>query len=65
MRFAIAVQQRRPEEQKMLFDRFVYRGAGAFCNAVTASKEARFYRLVANFAQAFFEVEKTAFEMLG
>jgi len=65
MRFVIAVQQRRPEEQKMLFDRFVYRGAGAFCNAVTASKEARFYRLVANFAQAFFEVEKIAFEMLG
>lgn len=65
MRFAIAVQQRPPEEQKALFDRFVYRGASAFCSAVSASKEARFYRLVANFAQAFFDVEKTAFEMQG
>jgi TorA maturation chaperone TorD len=65
MRFAIAVQQRPPEEQKVLFDRFLSRGAIAFCSAVSASKEARFYHLVANFAQAFFEVEKTAFEMVG
>jgi TorA maturation chaperone TorD len=65
MRFAIAVQQRPAEDQKILFDRFLYRGASAFCSAVTASKEARFYRLVANFAQAFFDVEKTAFEMMG
>jgi TorA maturation chaperone TorD len=65
MRFVIAVQQRPPEEQKILFDRFLYRGASAFCTAVSASKDARFYRLVANFAQAFLEIEKTAFEMLG
>ncbi|MEA3192904.1 MAG: hypothetical protein QOD26_1237 [Betaproteobacteria bacterium] len=65
MRFSIAVQQRSPEEQKLLFDRFLYRGATVFCSAVTASKEARFYRLVANFAQAFLEVEKSAFEMMG
>jgi TorA maturation chaperone TorD len=65
MRFVIAVQQRPPEEQKRLFDRFVYRGASAFCSAVSTSKDARFYRLVANFAQGFFDVEKTAFEMVG
>jgi TorA maturation chaperone TorD len=65
MRFVIAVQQRSPEEQKMLFDRFLYRGASAFCGAVSASKDARFYRLVARFAQAFFDIEKTAFEMMG
>jgi TorA maturation chaperone TorD len=65
MRFVIAVQQRSPEEQKLLFDRFLYRGATAFCSAVTASKEARFYRFVASFAQAFLEIEKTAFEMMG
>jgi TorA maturation chaperone TorD len=65
MRFAIAVQQRSPEDQKILFERFLYRGATAFCSAVTASKEARFYRLVANFAQAFLDIEKTAFEMVG
>ena len=65
MRFVIAVQQRSHEDQKVLFDRYLYRGASAFCSAVTASKESRFYRLVANFAQGFFEIEKTAFEMLG
>jgi TorA maturation chaperone TorD len=65
MRFAIAVQQRHAKDQQILFERFLYRGATAFCSAVNASKEARFYRLVANFAQAFFDVEKTAFEMVG
>jgi len=65
MRFAIAVQQRSPEEQQMFFDRFVYRGAGAFCDAVSASNQARFYKLVARFARAFLDVEKSAFEMAG
>ena len=53
MRFAIAVQHRSPEEQKDYFERFVYRGAMAFCDAVSASPNARFYRLVAQFARAF------------
>lgn len=65
MRFVIAVQQRTPEEQRSFFERFVYRGAAAFCDAVSASKKARFYRLVARFARAFLEVEKAAFEMVG
>ncbi len=65
MRFAIAVQQRPADEQQMFFDRFVYRGAGAFCDAVSASNQARFYRAVARFARAFLEVEKSAFEMAG
>lgn len=65
MRFAIAVQHRAAEDQKLLFDHFLYPGASAFCTAVSTSKEARFYRLVANFAQAFLQVEKSAFEMMG
>jgi len=65
MRFAIAVQQRSAEEQQMFFDRFVYRGAGAFCDAVNASNQARFYKVVARFARAFLDVEKSAFEMTG
>lgn len=65
MRFAIAVQQRSPEEQQMFFERYVYRGAVAFCDAVSASNQARFYKLVARFARAFLEVEKSAFEMAG
>ena len=65
MRFAIAVQQRSASEQKMFFERFLYRGATAFCSAVTTSKNARFYVHVARFAQTFFDIEKTAFEMGG
>jgi TorA maturation chaperone TorD len=65
MRFVIAVQQRPPEEQQTFFARFVYRGAVAFCDAVSTSKQARFYRPVARFARTFMEVEKSAFEMGG
>ena len=65
MRFAIAVQQRTPEEQREFFERFVHRGAIAFCDAVSASKNARFYQPVARFARAFFDIEKAAFEMVG
>ena len=65
MRFAIAVQQRSYEEQRKFFARFIYPGASAFCDAVVASPNARFYRLVARFARAFFEIEKAAFEMDG
>ena len=35
------------------------------CDAVSASNQARFYKGVARFARAFFEVEKNAFEMAG
>jgi TorA maturation chaperone TorD len=65
MRFAIAVQQRTPEEQRAFFERFIHSGAIAFCNAVSASKNARFYQHVARFARVFFDIEKAAFEMVG
>ena len=64
MRFAIAVQQRTPEEQKKFFDRFIHRGATAFCDAVSASNKANFYRRVARFARSFLDIEKAAFEMV-
>jgi TorA maturation chaperone TorD len=65
MRFAIAVQQRPLVEQKVFFNRYLYRGAIAFCDAVRASDKARFYRHVAGLARAFFEVEREAFEIGG
>jgi TorA maturation chaperone TorD len=64
MRFAIAVQHRSDEEQRDFFEHFIYRGAIAFCDAVTASPKAVFYRHAARFARAFFEVEHEAFGML-
>jgi len=65
MRFAIAVQQRPDEEQKAFFESFLFPGAIGLCDAVTASKNARFYLHAARFARAFFDIEKTAFEMVG
>jgi TorA maturation chaperone TorD len=64
MRFAIAVQHRSDEEQRDFFDRFLYRGAIAFCDAVSASPKAVFYRSVACFARAFLDLEQEAFRML-
>ncbi len=64
LRLAIAVQHRSEEEQKVFFERFLYRGGVAFCDAVSASPKAVFYRRVAGFAHAFFEVEHEAFGML-
>jgi TorA maturation chaperone TorD len=63
MRFAIAVQHRSLEEQKAFFDRFVYEGGVAFCDAVVASPRADFYRAVAAFAGEFFRLERNAFDM--
>jgi TorA maturation chaperone TorD len=65
MRFAIAVQHRSPEEQRDFFERFVHPGAIPFCDAISASNNARFYQHVARFARAFFDIEKSAFEMVG
>jgi TorA maturation chaperone TorD len=36
----------------------------AFCDTVSASQKAVFYRLVVRFARAFFELEREAFAML-
>jgi TorA maturation chaperone TorD len=63
MRYAIAVQRRTDDEQKAYFDRFLYRGAISFCDAVSASPKAVFYGFVARFARAFFDLEKEAFSM--
>ena len=64
LRPAIAVQHRTDEEQKAFFERFLYRGGVAFCDAVSASPKAVFYRRVAGLTRAFFEIEREAFGML-
>jgi TorA maturation chaperone TorD len=59
------IQERRPlEQQREFFDSFVYRGAIPFCAAVQKTPSASFYKPVAVFAASFFELEKTAFEMV-
>jgi TorA maturation chaperone TorD len=63
MRFAIAAQQRNLDEQKVFFERFLYKGAIGFCGAVSACEKARFYRHAARFAQEFLDLEQRAFEI--
>lgn len=65
MGFSIAVQHRPIEEQKEFFERYLYRGAIAFCDRLSASSGAHFYRPVAVFARAFFELEREAFAIEG
>jgi TorA maturation chaperone TorD len=64
MRFFIAVQHRSLDDQKDFFEAFIFPGAIAFCDAVTASAKADFYRHAANFSRAFFELEHEAFAMM-
>lgn len=64
LRYAIAVQHRSDDEQKAYFERFLYRGAVSFCDAVSASSKAVFYRSVARFTRAFLDVEREAFSMV-
>ena len=59
------IQVRRPlEQQREFFEVFVYRGAIPFCAAAHKTPLASFYKPVAAFAAAFFELEKKAFEMV-
>jgi TorA maturation chaperone TorD len=52
------------QEQQLFFERFMYPGALAFCDAVTQAPSAAFYKEPANFMRVFLEIEKTAFEMM-
>lgn len=60
----ILVEAGRPAaDQRLFFNEFVYASATRFLDAVMASGSASFYRAVAEFARAFFELEKVAMEM--
>ena len=63
MRHLIAVQRAEIAEQREFFERFLQPGAMPLCAAIEAAQEANFYKLVARLAAAFFELERTAFEM--
>jgi TorA maturation chaperone TorD len=62
MRFLIEYNQP-VADQKRFFEEFVHPGAMPLCDAVEAAEPAVFYKKVALFARAFFELEKSAFEM--
>lgn len=51
------------EEQKSFFARHIEPWVGKCCEAIVAYEKANYYRRVANFASAFFEIEAEAFEL--
>jgi TorA maturation chaperone TorD len=64
MRHLIAVQKREPAEQSAFFKRWIAPAAGPLCDATAAHSTTSFYKAVARFAKAFFDIEQSAFEML-
>jgi TorA maturation chaperone TorD len=52
-------------DQRGFFEEFVYPGAVGFCAAVQKSPTASFYKSVAALTLAFYELERSAFEMAG
>jgi TorA maturation chaperone TorD len=64
LRHLLAVQKRDLAEQSAFFKRWIGPAAGPLCNAIEADPATSFYRAVARFAKAFFDIEQNAFEML-
>jgi TorA maturation chaperone TorD len=52
-------------EQRQFFESFAYPGVLPFCVALQNAPSSNFYKRVAALTWSFFEVEKTAFEMVG
>lgn len=60
----VLIEEAHPlSEQCKFFKEFVYPGVAPFCAAVAVAASVVFYRYVAEFAEAFLEVEREAFEM--
>ena len=64
MRHLVAVQKRDLAVQSAFFKRWIAASAGPLCDAIEAAPTTSFYRPVARFAKAFFDIEQNAFEML-
>jgi TorA maturation chaperone TorD len=64
MRHLIAVQKRALTDQRRFFQRWIEPAAQSLCNAIEAEPGTSFYKPVARFAKAFFDIERYAFEML-
>ena len=52
------------DRQAELFNRYLAPGYAAFVTAALASNQTDFYKNVASFTEAFFDIEVTSFEML-
>jgi TorA maturation chaperone TorD len=64
MRHLIAVQKRDLAAQSNFFKRWIGPTSSPLCDAIEADPRLSFYKSVARFAKAFFDIEQSAFEML-
>jgi TorA maturation chaperone TorD len=64
MRHLIAAQKREVADQRRFFERWIAPSAGSLCDAIEDEPATAFYKPVARFAKAFFDIERNAFEML-
>lgn len=64
MRHLVAGQKVGLEEQKAFFDRWIGPIALPLCAAIEKSQATTFYKAVGHFAETFFHIEQSAFEML-
>jgi TorA maturation chaperone TorD len=64
MRHLIAVQKRELAVQAAFFKRWIGPIASPLCDAIEADPTLSFYKTVARFAKAFFDLEQNAFELL-
>jgi TorA maturation chaperone TorD len=63
MRWLIAGRNAGLEVQRQFFSEYLYVGGMAFCSAVSACENARFYRHAAALLTAFLDIERKAFEI--
>ncbi len=63
MRWLIVRRQASLEEQRRMFEDYLFTPGVRFCSAVTACEDTKFYRRVAHLLRALLEVEHKAFEI--
>jgi TorA maturation chaperone TorD len=65
MRHLIATQEPELAQQSRFFSRWIAPAARPLCEAIGTPRSGPFYEHVGHFAQAFFELERSAFEIFG
>jgi TorA maturation chaperone TorD len=65
MRYLIQTQKRELGQQDRFFKRWIAPAAQPLCDAIARQQRRNFYEYVAHFAEAFFELERSAFEIFA
>lgn len=63
MRFVVAQEQVPMTEQRRFFEAYIGQGGLLLCGAIDRNESAVFYKHVAKFVSAFFELEQEAFQI--